>query len=565
MGVQVISLPRSRFIFAACVVLASTLRADVLFYGGDPGGNANNPVFTLNSLNQKDFGSADVYQYDDFTVPAGEQWSVTGLFANVLFNNIDHGQLNDPNVTTSASYEIRQGLSPGSSGVLLDAGTVPDTLTYVSDGIYGYYEYQLAATPSPTIVLGPGTYWLSLAPISASPGNNLADVYQTFGSNGIGSPLADQLSYETGDDIQFNLIARDFSMGVSGATAPITGGSSWAIANSGDWNNASNWNDIVPDGVGSEADFFGMISSAQTVYTNIPITVGTIHFNSAITYVLAGAGTIMLQAASGSSALVQVDQGTQEFELPVTIASDTTFNVAGGATLLVANTLTIDAGDSVTQTGSGTVTYQSIVTLETGASLSIGNTTTGNTLSLGTAAKVFVAPNTGTPTTIQFNNLSLAAGASIDVANNLLVVNYSGGADPVALVANYLATGYKGGAWNGAGINSTIAAANATGSTTLGYFDTGTQVEIKYTWLGDANLDGVVDASDLADMSVSGTSWQTGDFNYDGKVNGDDYALFMLGDAASNGNNISTTLPEPAAGAFVAVLALILHRRRGLR
>jgi hypothetical protein len=67
-----------------------------------------------------------------------------------------------------------------------------------------------------------------------------------------------------------------------------------------------------------------------------------------------------------------------------------------------------------------------------------------------------------------------------------------------------------------------------------------------YTWLGDTNLDGVVDASDLAAVSPTGTTWSTGDFNYDGQVNADDYALYMLGQAASGGANISTTLPEPS-------------------
>jgi hypothetical protein len=80
-----------------------------------------------------------------------------------------------------------------------------------------------------------------------------------------------------------------------------------------------------------------------------------------------------------------------------------------------------------------------------------------------------------------------------------------------------------------------------------------------FTWLGDANLDGVVDSSDLAMMSPTGTTWQTGDFNYDGIVNADDYALFMLGAAYGN-VNISTTLPEPAA--IGLILPALLYCRR---
>jgi hypothetical protein len=87
-------------------------------------------------------------------------------------------------------------------------------------------------------------------------------------------------------------------------------------------------------------------------------------------------------------------------------------------------------------------------------------------------------------------------------------------------------------------------------------------VLIKYTWLGDANLDGVVNSTDLSAMASTGTTWQTGDFNYDGKVNGDDYALFMLGNVSSKGANISTTLPEPSLLLASSLWLFACSRRR---
>src|ERR1700676_482205 len=54
-------------------------------------------------------------------------------------------------------------------------------------------------------------------------------------------------------------------------------------------------------------------------------------------------------------------------------------------------------------------------------------------------------------------------------------------------------------------------------------------LEVMYTLLGDANLDGKVNGTDFAilatnfNQAVSG--WDRGDFNYDGKDNGTDFAF----------------------------------------
>ena len=81
-----------------------------------------------------------------------------------------------------------------------------------------------------------------------------------------------------------------------------------------------------------------------------------------------------------------------------------------------------------------------------------------------------------------------------------------------------------------------------------------TDILVKYTYYGDANLDGKVDGSDYSRIdssyvmeqtshtSVSG--WFNGDFNYDGVVNGSDYTLI---DNAFNtqGAQLSDELATP--------------------
>ncbi len=104
----------------------------------------------------------------------------------------------------------------------------------------------------------------------------------------------------------------------------------------------------MPNSAGAEADFLTATPPIQTVYSNSAITVGTLHFNNANEWVIAGAESLTLQASGSGNAVVEVDQGTDELDLPITLASNTTFNVAAGATLIIANPMTIDSGVTLT-------------------------------------------------------------------------------------------------------------------------------------------------------------------------------------------------------------------------
>jgi len=90
---------------------------------------------------------------------------------------------------------------------------------------------------------------------------------------------------------------------------------------------------------------------------------------------------------------------------------------------------------------------------------------------------------------------------------------------------------------------------------------------IKYTWNGDANLDGIVNADDyfLVDSGfiTQKGGWYNGDFNYDGTVNADDYFLIdsaFIGQTAILSSRLAA-VPEPAA-LFAAVGAALFLRRR---
>jgi hypothetical protein len=250
-------------------------------------------------------------------------------------------------------------------------------------------------------------------------------------------------------------------------------------------------------------------------------------------------------------------------------------------------------------------------------SIGVGNTNNGKLTVLGTGATVIGGMNgTGSlsigdgvnPTTLQLSansggssvgSLTINANSALDITNNHLFINYGSGADPIASIAALLASGYANGSWNGAGINSSTAAANA-GSYGLGYADSadpgnpaglpsGT-IEIAYTLLGDADLNRTVNGIDFgilaANFNKAVTGWDQGDFNYDNIVNGIDFAdlaaNFNKGaagadvagtardwaalDAFAAANGLLADVPEPGmAGIFgvAGMLALKRRRRRG--
>jgi hypothetical protein len=85
------------------------------------------------------------------------------------------------------------------------------------------------------------------------------------------------------------------------------------------------------------------------------------------------------------------------------------------------------------------------------------------------------------------------------------------------------------------------------------------------TLMGDANADGLLDAADLAIMKNGLTNdlsgWINGDFDGDGHVTADDYALFNYSAAQQTANPGGST-PEPAAAVLLPMMAIAGRRRR---
>jgi hypothetical protein len=145
------------------------------------------------------------------------------------------------------------------------------------------------------------------------------------------------------------------------------------------------------------------------------------------------------------------------------------------------------------------------------------------------------------------SSLSINPSGKLDLGGNDMIVRGTGN---IGTLFSLLSTGFNSGAWTGNGIDSSYAASNANHLTALGLlanntggstpiystFDgqTGMQASdllIKYTWYGDANLDGIVNGTDYSQIDTgyasagAMTGWSNGDFNYDTHVDGTDYSL----------------------------------------
>jgi hypothetical protein len=186
------------------------------------------------------------------------------------------------------------------------------------------------------------------------------------------------------------------------------------------------------------------------------------------------------------------------------------------------------------------------------------------------------------------------SGSVLDIGNNKLFIDYGSGSDPIASIAQWIENGFTG-SGSPQIISSDITTDDSSSGLSYGIgFADGAdgevaglpsgEIEIMFTLLGDANLDGTVNAEDYTPFShnigLSGLYWDDGDFNHDGTVNAEDYTSFAhnIGQTASLAspvagpleppNNMSlTSVPEPASASLLVVggLAALRRRRRATR
>ena len=367
------------------------------------------------------------------------------------------------------------------------------------------------------------------------------------------------------------------------------------------WATVVGFNPFINDGkiyVGSGGGGLWVGTETSTVVTSSPLVVNTLSDPASAV----GGITSLREAVANAKALggsqtitfASTLTGTITLTSPIIVSSNVTISgpaalniavqsngnagleFATGVTGSISNlglssTSTVLQVDSSSQLSlsnvalAGSVAVQGLLSFDTGEQL--------NGLSIGAAGTVRVL-HESSPLVVTTNALGITTGGTLDLASNDLVIH-----NTTATIANQTLTNVVGllqsglntaqGYWNGAGIDSSWAATRGTQLTALGTIlnknqvtgnplyasmdgQTGlsaTDVLIRYTFFGDANLDGHVDGSDytLIDYgyNIGATGWFNGDFNFDGIVDGSDYTMI------DNAFNIQT----PNALAATSVVA----------
>jgi T5SS/PEP-CTERM-associated repeat protein len=369
--------------------------------------------------------------------------------------------------------------------------------------------------------------------------------------------------------------------------------------------------------VGNGERLFFASTTATTNDGRLTLLGGTLEFAAPLQInaggLISGRGILTANAGLTNNGQVQLSGGLTDVFGAVTSNSASKIIVSGGATATFYNNVTMNSGSefrvSTASTavffgnvsGSNFFTGSGIKDFEGGSSALGPVSTIGSTIaqapasvtasffrenSLTVAGHVTIDSSGGTS---HLNSLDVEPGGVLDLKNNSLVLENG---DLQAITAQI-----RSGLNSGTGIVSTAPGAPfrlgsmSNAGTIYGTFQgisglNGDEVLIRYTRIGDLNLDGTVSISDFIDLAsnfnhIGGATWQMGDVNYDGSVTISDFIdlasnfgqsvsgeAVVVSDAgaavlaAFGSENGASAVPDPACLLILPAVAILTSLRR---
>ena len=519
-----------------------------------------------------------------------------GFTAGGAVSGIVGGSSGSGTLTVGLAPTLAAGHQTGSTTLALNSNEVnssglgvtsiaPQTITVTGDVFNGSGRWTLSSGASGS--WGAHENWTDANGVHAAPG--------TFS----GFDNVDSATFDgTGSTATVNL--DDAAPSLKSIT--FSGGTSYQIAQGTGSNKLTFKSNTGPATV--------MVSGSHTI--NAPVTLAsdtTISVTGlsdalAISGNIDGNGRTLTKSGIGALTAAAITAGTVNHNGGSLMAGDVTadgFHVASGTATIRSLTGANPATSTVSVAAGQTLNVdQNILNVNT---LTVDGTATLHSLSTeGTASETSIVRSL----VMNKDGGGVPLG-TLDLLTGNLVVDYTGSTSPLVEIANLVKSGanFDPGTgnlqWNGTGITSsaipsgpdpmlyTVGVREAVDAGSFGMADLtdlegvtlgSKAVVAKYTWIGDVNMDGVVDQNDYDVMDYYqvfgtggepfGAGWWTGDLNGDGVVNQNDYDLADYGQVFQDGSTLGRahsllgTAPEPATLALVALgVAGTLLRRRG--
>ncbi len=279
----------------------------------------------------------------------------------------------------------------------------------------------------------------------------------------------------------------------------------------------------------------------------------------------------------GNLGITLSGRGSQGLTGALTYSGNTT--VTGGVLTVGAPLQSVTGGLAVSGSGSSATLAAPGVAGSNVLAAQVGfiSVSAGGSVVVPASARATVSQ-----TVIITGGLDLAAsgggfGGSLDLGNNDMIVNNGVESSLDAMVrAGALRASSAGGSGMDAFAGlAVVPNSDGQGGALYATFDgvnvVSTDVLVKYTYIGDTDLNGVVDANDLAN-TLAGlygglSGWGNGDFTYSGRVTTADVNLLLAslaGETGSFGNSVGGggAVPEPGSLALAVGALPVLGRRR---
>jgi autotransporter-associated beta strand protein len=150
---------------------------------------------------------------------------------------------------------------------------------------------------------------------------------------------------------------------------------SWQNDANGNWSSAGSWNGNLPNGGNSQAIFGNVITAPRTVTVDIPVSVGSMTFNSTNAYTLTGTQPITMLSGSGDAAIT-VTTGSHLISVPLVLSTNTDVTVSSANTMTLAGN--ISGAGVLNMFGPGGLVLTGSNTYGGGTNISAGTLAIGN-------------------------------------------------------------------------------------------------------------------------------------------------------------------------------------------